>query len=238
MRKKLFISSSVGTYVFLMCILFPSFVSCKKEYVRYESENYVKFASDTTFYTFFTKSSAITSDTVKVRIDLIGKLSSEDRAINLVIDDSTTAVDGVDFKIQRPVILKEGTSSTIANVIVYRTEQLKTKTRNIWLSIKDDASLKRANYKGGRYTTYKVAFSDQLRKPTWWDLYFTPMNILYSSGKMQFYIDVIGTDAQPLYISGDFPYVLFRLQTAVLTYRAEHGDYPRDENGDRIYWGD
>ncbi|MFD2968748.1 DUF4843 domain-containing protein [Sphingobacterium bambusae] len=238
MRIKLYRPLQIVTYVVFMAVSSSVFVSCEKEYVRYESDDYVKFAGDTSFYTFYTKPSNIIEDTVKVRIDLIGKVSSEDRAINLVVDDSTNAVEGVDFKIQRPVVLKEGAASTTANVILYRTGQLKTQTRTIWLSIKDDTSLKRAQYKDDIYTTYKVAFSDQLKKPSWWDLYFTPMNILYSSGKMQFYIDVIGTDLQPLYIPGDFPYVLFRLKTAVLEYRAQNGDYPRDENGDRISWGD
>lgn len=228
---KKFIKYTFVAFLLLSCTM----SACKKDIMTYDTFDFVAFTTDSVVYPFFNKATTLTQDTVNVRIKLIGNIAERDRDVNLVIDDSTTAIAGVNYKLITPV-LKKDSNFVSAKVILYRTADLKTSSKVIWFSLKDGSGLKRATYAKNALSTFKLRFSDKLEKPDWWDdaFYLYP----WTEIRMRFYIDVMGSENAPDTFAPNgsgLYFTLYKLKTALLEYNATHSTPLTDANG-KVSW--
>lgn len=211
-------------------------VGCKKEIMTYNASDYIAFTTDSTIYAFYEKVTTLRQDTIDIRLKLIGNVANEDREVLLVVDDSTTAISGKHFKLMSPVILGKDSNFVSAKVILYRTDDLKVDSKEIWFSLRDGKELLKATYAGNSLTTFKLRFSDKLEKPDWWDSYF----YLYpwTEVRMQFYIDVMGSPDIPDSFAPNrngLYYTVYKLKTALLEYNATH-DTPLSDAYGKVSW--
>ncbi|MVT08810.1 DUF4843 domain-containing protein [Chitinophaga tropicalis] len=204
--------------------------SCKKDIMTYGSEDSVYFTEDSTNYTFVDKKSSVITDTVIVRVKLIGKLSEKDRTLNVTVD-SGDAVEGKDYTVLKPVVLQKDSNFVSVKVVLNRTTDLLTKNKKIWLGLKNSDDIKAADFPP--HTQHKLTFSDKVEKPDWWDSYFYLFN--YSDTRMRFYIDVMGSTLAPNQYTGgvglDFSVVIYLLKAATIEYNQTHTEPLSDEYG-------
>lgn len=204
--------------------------SCETEEVNTfdNKTDYAFFQSDSVLFPYFIKPSSIKIDTVNIKINLLGKFTASDREIKVKLD-SASAVEGIDFSVIRPVIMKKDSVEANLKVILFRTPEIAVKTKSIYFSLQESADFLKPNYPGK--TSFKLKFSDKIEKPDWWPWYF--YNFPYSLTRMQFYIDVMGSAEAPnvQYPSNGFYYTIYKLKAGLSEYNKSHAEPLSDEFG-------
>ncbi|MFT3843711.1 MAG: DUF4843 domain-containing protein [Lacibacter sp.] len=228
MRHKNIISFTTTFFILVICLV----SSCKKKGLTYDSPNSVYFTSDSTVYSFVEKASTVARDTVKVTVKLIGNKISTDREVAIIID-SSTAVEGTDFTVLTPTVVKKDSSYATLRISINRTASLKTNSKSIWFRLKNtsDFLIDSTSYP---HLRHKIRFTDKLEKPSWWNTYFPMYN--YSDTRMQFYIDVFGSTKAPTTSTStgvglSLAAVIYALKDALNIYNATHSIPLSDEFG-------
>jgi hypothetical protein len=224
--------------------------ACNKDINAYQNEPKAYFYELTSAITpqvviarnfsFATIDSTIMTDTQYIAVKIQGLASGNDRLFGAkVMADSSTAVEGVDYKLL-PGTIKANQFTGLLPVILYRTPLLKTTTVHIRLLIADTA-----DFKAGitEYNKFTLNWNDALIKPDNWDSrpglssYFGT----YSLVKYKFIIAtlhmsawdfLIGRVYDPTKITGDqmSDYVA-QLKSALKVYNSTHTPALTDEFG-------
>jgi hypothetical protein len=224
--------------LFLGCM-----IACQDaEIPIYESGSYISFKPDKNntklAYSFLGTPSDVLKDTITVEVQLIGRVVDFDREVAVVVADSSTAKAGIDFEIIHPIFLKKNEIRSNVQVVLNRTEALRTTSKTVWLAIADSEALLKAERKNDQFETYKIEFAEDmsaLQEPAWWASRFS--QFVYSKMRHLQYINEVGssvdpTEAVPGMQQGDsYYYVLYKLQTATKAYNDTHEEPLSDENG-------
>lgn len=149
-------------------------------------------ASDSISYSF--ASGKVKQDTVLVPIKIIGESTDYDREIAFSIDASSTAKAGVQYKaLDNKVILPAGKVETQIKVVVFDKELDKSDVSLIFALVPND----NFNLGYGDRLTAKVIITNQLVKPTYWDIPLSFYYGEYSKAKHRLCIQLQGEDFPP-----------------------------------------
>lgn len=218
-------------------------VSCEdSEIPVYSADDFISFKPDVkdtkTAFSFIGIPEIKQTDTLSIELHLIGNVADYDREVAIIVADSSSAKEGEDFKIQRPILLKKGAIKTNVEVVLFRTEDIKSTSKSIWLVIDNSDSLLKAERKDDLFETYGIEFSEDIEslvEPDWWRSRFS--QFIYSKTRHLQYINEIGSSDDPtiaiegLSLGDSYNYVLYKLQIATKLYNETHSDVLSDENG-------
>lgn len=195
---------------------------------------------DSTNYSFANQVALKTTDTLFLKMIIMGNLENHERDVQLEAIDGSTAKEGVHYKL--PIIkLASKAYEFLYPVVLFNTEDLKTNTVRLVLKAKANKDFPEgaAIITGSsRYAKYKVNFNNKLIKPDYWRFiqnYFGE----YSDVKYKFMIDVIGiSDFLPDLNGGTIVYSDFinysgQMRKALDEYEAIHGPM-LDETGKEV----
>ena len=224
-------------------------VSCKKDINKYKNDPGVYFYElqpNTTIlntsqsYSFATKATSLTKDTIFVNVKIMGLASVNDRTFSAeVIKDGTTAIEGTNYKLLNGVIKANQITGKLP-VVVYRTAELKNTTLKLNIRIANSSDFK-AGVSENNY--FSLSWNDTLIKPANWDAFFSLAQYFgaYSTVKYQFIIDVLKRADFPLQIGREYiPGTLTNqqmleylrlLKAALLNYNNTHTNPLTDEFG-------
>lgn len=167
-------------------------------------------------------------DTVYVPLRILGFAADRDRAVNISVADSSTAISGVHYDLG-PAVIPAGKYSDSIPVYVYRTAEMQEQRLRLYLRIEPSEDLT-TGY--DRYLSYKVVVTDQVLPPTWSYTYSSTFGN-YSNVKFRFMVSVLQvtsfTGLYPSEIAG----MASRVKAALAVYEAENGPL-YDENGVRV----
>lgn len=242
-------------YIIIPTLIIAAFTSCKKsELTSFDQPAMVHFyklftdaQKDSVLYTFAVKPASLIQDTVKLPVRIAGKAADKDRVINLkTVADSTTAVEGTDYKIHSAIVHAGKYNDSIL-LIVYRKPAMKSEEKRLMLEI-----IPSADFQPGLYNTPSagsdvkqtggsvrmlIKINDFLTQPANWSLLSSFFGT-YSKVKYQFIIDVTGRAEFPYGSATSIPYGQMAayqnmLKQALSDYAAEHGPLI-DENGQTV----
>lgn len=208
-------------------------------YERYLYLGYDERRTEELVYSFAVKPSSLAEDNVNVKVRLQGRISNVDRAIKVgYIADSTTAVEGVHFRLNDGLI-KAGEYEGTVPVTVLRTADMKQQSFRIKLKIEKnewfDTGVVEDSY-------IAIMVNDILTKPTNWPQWYGFGT--YSANKYKFVIDVLGITDFPvanryqtepiegIYTAAQLFGFAYQLQKAYEEYRNTHGPIYMDDNAD------
>ncbi|WP_437918086.1 DUF4843 domain-containing protein [Sphingobacterium sp. LRF_L2] len=188
----------------LLFVTFGTIFSCAKdERLIYNTDKaYVYFykntagsTADSIYRSFALEPETITKDTFYLNLHVIGLATDYDRKVNLVIDEASTATQGHHFEIGEAII-PANSYNTEVPVILYRTEDLKDSTYQVFLHIgESDDFLPGYDHvvTSTIYSTleYRFSFTDQLTKPSIWDSFWATYFGTYSETKIRFLNSVL-----------------------------------------------
>ncbi|WP_165499817.1 DUF4843 domain-containing protein [Pedobacter frigidisoli] len=235
---------------FFVLITWITFGSCKKDIDKYEDDPmvyfYVQQANSTVLvssiaYSFATRSVTLAQDTIYVGVKIIGLAAPTERKFGAeAIIDANSATAGTDYKILTGTVKANQLMGRLP-VVVYRTADLKTITKQLKIRLKDENDFKAGVIESNLFT---LNWNDALIKPTNWDSvvggllgYFGT----YSRVKYQFIIDTIALSAFPVQGSSAYSPTLItnqqmleyarQLKLALAQYNSTHTTPLTDEFG-------
>jgi hypothetical protein len=247
MKRNLFIT---------MCLLigFTMLVAgCKKSELKgydqpdmvYIYKDYFSTTNDSTIYSFAIKPPALTRDTIKIPVRIMGMAKDYDRTVNVaIISDSTTATADQHYELL-PTKIKAGEYTGNIPVLVKRSSDLETAEVKMLLEVKESPDFKPGvpstvpvNPRAGGGLQYKIRLNDILTKPSNWDTRLTGFFGTYSKVKYLFIINVTGVYDFPYGTAGgpspaQMNYYNVLCKTALATYIAANGPLI-DENGNAV----
>lgn len=175
----------------------------KDERLLYDSEtasvyfykNDIGLPRDSVYHSFALQPENVTVDTFYLNFRIIGTARDYDRTINVLVDESSTAVLGQHYDIG-PTVIPANAYAAEAPVYLYRTPDLKNTTLHVYLTIGESEDFKLGydhHVYSSIYSTleYRFSFSDQLTKPAIWDSYWATHYGTYSETKIRFLNDVL-----------------------------------------------
>lgn len=189
--KKIYLKSSFLLVVSLIAI------SCQENDRMVFSDNpSVYFSSltqnDSISYSF--ASGKTNEDTVSIPIKIIGPSVSYDRTISFIIDPVSTAKEGVQFKeLNKEVTLPAGAVTTKIDIIVLNKDLENSDVRLII----DLQSNEYFNLGFTENLKAKLVITNQLVKPTYWDMPLSFYYGDYSKAKHRLCIQIQGFDFPP-----------------------------------------
>lgn len=244
-----------SSYIIIAALVMAAFASCKKsELTAYDQPPQVQFyklfdnpSKDSFVYSFAIKPPALLADTVKLPVRISGLSVDKDRVINLkAVADSTSAVEGTDYKIHRAIV-KAGNYEDSVEIVVFRKPDMKNAEKRLLLEIIASADFQpglvntpagndQLKLSGGSIRML-VKVNDFLTKPSNWDQYLTTYFGPYSRVKYAFIIQVTGRSEFPFGATG-LPFGQFgayqnMMRQALADYVKDHGPMI-DENGNTI----
>jgi hypothetical protein len=243
---------------YIKYILFPVLfgclvTSCKKSELTsytqpdmiYFYKNYYNTDKDSTVYSFAIKPDALTVDTVKIPLRIMGVATTHDRSVNIqIVADSSTAL-AEQYSVL-PTIVKAGEYTTNVPLLVKRTPALKTNDVRVLLEIGASDDFLPGIYNsaasasiGGGSLRYPVRINDFLTKPSNWDSFIASYFGAYSQVKYKLVIDVTGRTQ--FLISGDdavttsqMTYFKIKCRNYLADLNAANGTKLKDETGTEI----
>lgn len=242
-------------HIIIPALILAAFTSCKKsELTSFDQQAMVHFyklftdaQKDSVLYTFAVKPASLVQDTVKLPVRIAGKAADKDRVINLkAVADSTTAVEGTDYKIHSAIVHAGKYNDSIL-LIVYRKPSMQTDEKRLLLEIIPSADFQPGLYntpaspsdvkQSGGSIRLLVKINDFLTQPANWSMLSSFFGT-YSKVKYQFIIDVTGRAEFPYGSATGIPYGQMAayqnmLRQALSDYVAEHGPMI-DENGQTV----
>jgi hypothetical protein len=199
-----------------------------------------------TFSFFYLLNNSIQTDTVLLpEIHISGVASKQDRPINLVALDSSTAVAGTHYKIIGNS-MPAGAYSTRFKLVLYRTPDLDTKTVKLFLKILPNSSFPAITRDTvtsgiGFYTqnNFSIQFTSQLIQSPYWDDVSYRFG-LWSKVKYLFIYDntgsYLGVTANNTDEQNNLYNTYLKASSALNTYNAAHPtDSLKDENGHTVH---
>lgn len=230
--------------------------SCKKsELTAYDQPAMVQFYKlfintqrDSSVYSFAIRPATLTADTVKLPVRISGLAVDRNRVVNLKpVADSSTAVEGTDYKIHSAVI-RAGKYQDSVEIVVFRTPAMKNTEKRLLLEIVASADFQpglvntaagndQVKQSGGS-TRMLVKINDFLTKPSNWDSFLFNFFGTYSRVKYAFIIQVTGKAEFVFGGAGGLAYGQFgayqnQMRQALADYVAENGPM-LDENGNAV----
>ncbi len=190
MNRKIFSSLYILTFLFLI-------TGCQEnEQMMFNEKPSVYFsnitASDSMAYSF--ASGKVKEDTVIVPVKIIGEAANYDREITFSIDASSTAKEGVQYKaMDKKVVLPAGKVETQIKVVVFDKDLDQSDASLIVGLVPND----NFNLGYGDRLTAKIIITNQLVKPTYWDMPLSFYYGEYSKAKHRLCIQLQGEDFPP-----------------------------------------
>lgn len=233
-------------------MIIAAFSSCKKSELKsFDSQAMVHFykkfdnaRKDSFQYSFAVKADELMEDTVKLAVRIAGIAADRDRTIGLkAVTDSTTAVEGVDYKIHSAIV-HAGKYQDSVLLLVYRKPEMKTVNKRLLLEIIPSADFQPGltNQPPGSLLTggsvkMLVKINDFLTQPANWNSLSTFFG-QYSLVKYKFIIEVTGLTEFTYGTSTGMSYaemVAYQttMRTALSEYNNAHGTM-MDENGQPV----
>lgn len=167
-------------------------------------------------------------DTVPLVVKLIGKLSGDDRPIDLAVEAAQTTAAAGDYELPGPIVLRGGRAVDTIALVLHNSARLKTGKFKIRLVLNDNDHFL-AGPPDNR--VIDVTFSDMIAKPAWWNA-TVETNFLarYSDTKYRLFIEATGiADMTGLQETEQRAYaIIFR---DFLARGRENGEVYEDENG-------
>ncbi|MCA5006744.1 DUF4843 domain-containing protein [Sphingobacterium bovistauri] len=154
--------------------------------------------TDSIFYSFaLDEAIGINEKTLKIPIAITGQSSAHDRKYTIQISDKSD-FDSNLVTISEPIIQK-GLFVDTLYINIKRGQELSSKKMNIILDIADNENFKIGN---AFNKTLKIAFSDILIQPSWWNTWSTYFGD-YQKEKYQKWIELypLGADPSPEYFN-------------------------------------
>lgn len=234
-------------YLNLLLLALLILGSCKKSSeITYNEPAMVYFYkyginADSLHYTFANKDVERTEDTVYLHFRIMGDAAEQDREVNLIVEDSSTAVQGVDFSFGAEVIHAGAFEDSIA-VVLHKTAKLDTTAATIHLAIGASKDFKPGytdngiNLSGtGSRLQYSIIMSNQLNKPDNWDGSLSRYFGSYSRVKFQFIISVSGiTDWTSTPYPATLTFIVQQTKAALLQYKQDNGHPLLDEYNQEV----
>ncbi len=236
-------------HVFVPVLFVSMMVACKKSdltsYTQpdmiYFYKNYYNTDKDSIVYSFAIKSDALTTDTVKIPVRIMGVASDRDRTVNIrVVADSSTAL-GDQYTLL-PTIVQAGSYTAEVPLLVKRTPELKTTEVRLLLEVGESADFKAgisnsssSSSRAGGSTRFPVRINDFLTKPSNWDSFITYFLGAYSQVKYKLVIEITGRTQ--FLTSGDDPVTISQMTYFKILCRNYLADFNAvnpplvDENG-------
>jgi hypothetical protein len=199
----------------------------------------VSGSADSTNYSFANQIKQKSTDTIFIRMRVMGTSVDRPREIEVKALKSTTAKEGVHFKLPK-IILPADSLTVTYPIILINTEDLKTTTYHLEVAVKENSEfiqgvVGQANVSTRNIPSYIINFNNQLIQPDYWK-YIANYFGVYSNVKYRFMIDVCGfSDFKPDSIGGPLSYSDFlnynvKLKNALNDYIKVHGPM-LDETG-------
>lgn len=239
-------------YILIPALIMAAFTSCKKSELQsfgdlamvHFYKKYDNAKKDSFQYSFAIKADALIEDTVKLAVRIAGVAANRDRTLGLkAIADSTTAVEGIDYKIHSAIVHAGKYEDSIL-LLVYRKPEMKTVNKRLLLEIIPSADFQPGltNMPSGTLLTggsvqLLVKINDFLTQPANWSMlstFFGPFSLV----KYKFIIEVTGL-AEFNYGSatgisyGEMTAYQNMMRDALSDYNNEHGTM-MDENGQPV----
>lgn len=236
-------------FIAVMALLFTLVSSCKKDLMSYENDPRVYFfEQDATVnkapvyvksFSFATEQASVAEYTVNIKVKIMGLAATNKRTFTAeAVTKGTNALVGTDYKFL-PGTIDANQIEGILPVVLYRTADLKTVTKQLVLKVSDVG-----DFKGGtvEHNGFTLIWNDNLIKPDNWDTrpglvtYFG----VYSVVKYQFIINTLNRSAFPIQTSTYDPNLLTNaqmldlkvsLKTALVVYNNTHSTPLTDEFG-------
>lgn len=177
----------------LLIAVFFTYIACEEDKIETYSGNnniYFKWAETATYigniserrdsvgFSFALIEANVKEMLVKVPITLQGEVSMRDRKVNVVVDESSTAVEGVDFDLPQNIMFRAGYAIDSIPVTFYRTPSMKDKTISLALRLESnedfDIEYKTLidNNKLLELTRLTLTINDIIQRPaSWFDFY-------------------------------------------------------------------
>ena len=165
----------------------------ENERMLYEEKPAVYFSTvtekDSISYSF--ASGLKDEDVVSIPVRIIGTSIDKDRSIFVEVDPASTAKEGVHYKnLSKSVVLKAGNIETAINITVMN-EDLKNGDVKLILNLKSSEDFD-LGYTGSLKA--KLVITDQLVKPSYWDMPLSLYYGAYSKAKHRLCIQLQGFD--------------------------------------------
>jgi hypothetical protein len=239
-------------FEFIYVLLLPLVIAActQNEMLRYENDPAVYFDGagynkiDSINHSFFLLKSDILKDTVLVRVNTMGELSSQDRPVTVVqtnASDSAAAVAGVhyvpfdDADLKPLMQVPAGKEYVDIPVVFIRDKSLDTLKVRLELALAANGYFRPGIVEKQRFV---LTTTDLIEKPATWDAgWYIFLGRSWGPVKMRFIIDITGytdwattpTDMALMQYFGALA------KQKLLEYNAAHPDDPlREANGDLV----
>lgn len=225
------------------------FASCKKTTdLMYKSDPRVYFYKygrtpdqDSTNYNFSYQDVSVVKDTIYVQLRIMGDATNYDREVNILVDDSSTAVENQDFAFG-PKIIHAGAYADSIPVYLFKTAKMESGELHLNMTIGTSKDFKPGYTDnswdltaGGSRLNFAINITNQLTKPAFWDNSLAYFFGTYSQVKFQYIIVVSGiTDWSSSPYPATTTYIVQQVKAALLQYEQDNGHPLLDENGNEV----
>lgn len=185
-------------HFYLITLLGCWLMSCKKDAVdEFGEKSYIYLANklnDTSSVKPFEYSFAFhpgaNKDTIPLLIKLIGRVSDQDRLVDLSVDASnTTALPG-DYELPGSMVLRSGHAWDTIALVLHNSARLKTGKFKLRLVLHETEFLQ-PGPPGNQYID--ITFSDMIARPSWWNQDMENLFLAaYSDTKYRLFIEATG----------------------------------------------
>lgn len=237
-------------FIYVLLLLLTVAACTQNEILSYENDPAIYFAgnfdnkSDSINHSFFLLNSDILKDTVLVRINTMGELSSQDRPVAIIqtnVGDSAAAVAGVhyvsfdDASLKPLLQVPAGKEYVDIPVVFIRDASLDTLKVRLELALATNEYFRTGIAEKQRFV---LTTTDLIEKPVAWDSRWSIfMGKSWGTVKMRFIIDITGyTDWATM--PSDMALIQYfgaLAKQKLLEYNTAHPDNPlREANGDLV----
>lgn len=187
-------------------------------------KNGIPAGRDSITYSFAIKQEALTFDTIKIPVRIMGNVASHERKINYSIVPDSTDAPAANYELL-PAVIPANSYTSVIWVKIKKTEELKTKERRIWIKLKPSEDFQPG---AKELQNYLIKVNDYLSKPAVWDqIRFGDYSqakyglIIRETGYTEFSVGA----AELIFIAGT-------CRNALTKYKEENGGQEMmDENG-------
>lgn len=128
-------------------------------------KNGITAGRDSIIYSFAVKEETIAYDTVKLPVRIMGNVAAHDRKISYAVIPDSTDAPQENYELL-PAIVPANSHEGMLWIKVKKTNELKTKERRIWISLKSSEDFQPG---AKELQTYLIKLNNYLTKPASWD---------------------------------------------------------------------
>ncbi|WP_207515815.1 DUF4843 domain-containing protein [Longitalea luteola] len=223
-------------HFYLITLLGCWLMSCKKDAVEvFGGTSYVYFAnhpgdsSDVKPIEYsFAFHPGANKDTIPLLIKLIGRLSNDDRPVEVAVDASNTTALSGDYELPGPNALRARHAWDTIALVLHNSDRLKTGKFKLRLLL-HETELFRLGPSGNRHID--ITFSDMIARPAWWNQDMEQLFLgAYSDTKYRLFIEATGI-ADLTGVTGTERRAYAIIFRDFLARGRENGEVYVDENG-------